>query len=78
MAAPDNAQGVRGSLRRRFHTVVDAAGLDEARARDWAIVRMVVDASWTLRDALRGNRSMTPEEQEWITQCVAIVKAVQD
>lgn len=78
MAAADNAQGVRGSLRRRFHTVVDAAGLDEARARDWAIVRMVVDASWTLRDALRGNRSMTPEEQERITHCVAIVKAVQD
>ena len=72
------AQSLRDALRRRFHTVVDAAGLDEARARDWVVVRMVVDASWTLRDALRGHRAMTPEEQEWITHCVAIVKAVQD
>ena len=78
MQAPDNGQSLRDSIRRRFHTVVDAAGLDEARARDWAIVRMVIDASWTLCDALRGNRSMTPEEREWITHCVAIVKAVQD
>ena len=69
---------LRTSIRRRFHAVVDAAGLDEARARDWAIVRMVVDASWTLQDAIRGHRPMTPEERAWITRCVAIVKAVQD
>ena len=29
------------NLRRRFHTLVDAAGLDEDRARDWVVVRMV-------------------------------------
>jgi streptomycin 6-kinase len=72
------AHDVRGSIRHRFHTVVDAAGLEEDRARDWAIVRMVVDASWTLRDARRGGRDLTAAEQEWITRCVAIVKAVQD
>ena len=39
---------------------------------------MVIDASWTLQDALRGYRALTPQGQEWITQCVALVKAVQD
>jgi streptomycin 6-kinase len=69
---------VRGGLRRRFHTVVDAAGLDEARARDWAIVRMVVDASWSVADARRADRRLTTEERDHVTRCVAIVKAVQD
>ena len=31
-------------VRRRFHTLVDAAGLDEDRARDWVVVRMVLNA----------------------------------
>lgn len=75
---PRPGPSVRESIRRRFHTVVDAAGLDEARARDWVIVRLVLGASWTVRDALRGHRSTTPQEQEWITHIVAIVKAVQD
>ncbi len=69
---------LRGGIRRRFHTVVDAAGLDETRARDWAIVRMVVDASWTVDDAHRLQRALTPSERHRVTQCVAIVKAVQD
>ena len=72
------AGALRGGIRRRFHTVVDAAGLDEARARDWAVVRMVVDASWTMQDARRLDRSLTASERARITQCVAIVKAVQD
>ena len=69
---------VRTSIRRRFHAVVDAAGLDEARARDWVIVRMVLDASWSVLDARRLDRALTAEESEWITRCVTIVKAVQD
>ena len=72
------AGDVRGGIRRRFHTVVDGAGLDEARARDWAIVRMVIDASWTVGDARAADRRLTADEQERITCCVAIVKAVQD
>jgi len=72
------AGNLRDGIRRRFHTVVDAAGLDEARARDWAIVRMVVDASWTVGDAHRLRRGLTPSERGRVTQCVAIVKAVQD
>ena len=69
---------VRDGLRRRFHTLVDVADLDEARARDWVVVRMVVNASWSVQDARRAGRGLTDDEQHWITRCVAIVKAVQD
>ncbi len=69
---------VRAGVRRRFHTLVDAAGLDEARARDWVIVRMVLNAHWAVEDAQRGERDLTADERDWITSCIAIVKAVQD
>ena len=69
---------LRGGIRRRFHALVDAAGLDEARARDWAIVRMVVDVGWAVTDARAERRELTAHEHERISQCVAIVKAVQD
>jgi streptomycin 6-kinase len=72
------AGDVRGGLRRRFHTIVDAAGLDEERARDWVVVRMVLNASWTVVDALRLDRPLDDEDREWITRCVAISKSVQD
>jgi streptomycin 6-kinase len=69
------AGDVRNGLRRRFHTLVDAGGLDEERARDWVVVRMVFNASWTIREAPpRPNR----EDREWVTTCVTIAKAVQD
>jgi streptomycin 6-kinase len=64
------AGDVRDNIRRRFHTLVDVAGLDEARARDWVVVRMVLNASW---DVIDGD----PDE-EWLTRCVTIAKAVQD
>ena len=41
---------LRTGLRRRFHTLVDAAGLDEDRARDWVVVRMLHNALWELED----------------------------
>lgn len=69
---------VRDGLRRRFHAVVDAGGLDEDRARDWVVVRMVINAGWTVEDARRADRRLTGEEQEWITRCIAVTKAVQD
>jgi streptomycin 6-kinase len=69
---------VRAGVRRRFHTLVDAAGLDEARARDWVIVRMVLNAHWAVEDAQRADRDLSAEERDWITSCIAIVKAVQD
>ena len=69
---------VRAGVRRRFHTLVDAAALDEARARDWVIVRMVLNAHWAVEDAQRAHRDLSAEERDWITSCIAIVKAVQD
>jgi streptomycin 6-kinase len=69
---------VRTGVRRRFHTLVDAAGLDEERARDWVVVRMVLNAHWAIVDAARQHRSLTGEERDWITECIAITKAVQD
>lgn len=70
--------GVRAGLRRRFHTLVDAAGLDEDRARDWVVVRMVLNANWAVQDAQRADRDLDAEERAWITRCIAISKAVQD
>jgi streptomycin 6-kinase len=72
------AGDVRGGLRRRFHTLVDTAGLDEDRARDWVVVRMVINANWSVEDAQRAGRDLDAEEREWITRCLAICKAVQD
>ena len=72
------AGDVRDGVRRRFHTLVDAAGLDEARARDWVVVRMVLNANWSIEDAERADRPLDAEEREWITRCIAITKAVQD
>jgi streptomycin 6-kinase len=69
---------VRTGVRARFHTIVDAAGLDEDRARAWIVVRMVVNAYWSIEDAERLGRPLEADERDWITRCVAIVKAVQD
>ena len=69
---------VRDAVRRRFHTLVDVAGLDEDRARDWVVVRMVLNAHWCLEDAARPGRGLTDEDKAWITECIAIAKAVQD
>ncbi len=63
---------LRFALRRRFHTIVDAAGLDEELARDWVVVRMVYNMVWELEDHPTGP------DRDWLTRCVAICKAVQD
>lgn len=69
---------VRWAVRRRLDAVVDVAGLDRERARDWAVVRCVVNALWCV-EALRA-RGERPDEhdREWLTRAVAIAKAVQD
>ena len=72
------AGDVRQGVRRRFHTLVDAAGLDEERARDWVVVRMIINAHWSIEDAERAGRPLTAEDTEWITRCITITKAVQD
>ncbi|HEU4514509.1 MAG TPA: aminoglycoside phosphotransferase family protein [Nocardioidaceae bacterium] len=68
---------VRDAVRRRFHTVVDTAELDEDRARDWVVVRALQDASWAVDDARRLGRELTRRERAWITTMVTVAKAVQ-
>ncbi len=69
---------VRTAVRRRFQTLVDVADLDEDRAREWVVVRTVLNAHWAVEDAQRANRAVTADEREWITMCVTIVKAMED
>ncbi len=68
----------RAAVRQRFHTLIDGSELDEDRARDWVVVRMVHNALWTLQDAAVLGRGLDAEDQEWITMCVTLAKAVQD
>ena len=42
---------IRDGVRRRFYTLVDAAGLDEERARAWVVVRVVQQATSDLANA---------------------------
>lgn len=70
---------LRNGVRRRFHALVDGAELDEDRARDWVIVRMMINAVWSLTD--RSERSPIDTKlngEDWLTLCIAVAKAVQD
>lgn len=68
--------GVREGIRRRFHTLVDTAGLEEDRARDWVVVRMMHNALWRLQDPPQARRATS--DADWFTLCVTVAKAVQD
>lgn len=72
---PELGGDVRAGVRRRFHTLVDAAGLDEDRARDWVVVRMMHNAMWRLADD--HGRPVTGTD-DYLTVCVTVAKAVQD
>jgi streptomycin 6-kinase len=61
---------VRTAVRRRFHTLVDVAGLDEDRARDWVVLRELVNVIDEL--------TVAEPDREWITMSITIAKAVQD
>ena len=76
LAAPQSGQSIRGGVRRRFHALVDSAGLDEHRARDWVVVRMMNNASWCLQDPPEVQRLTSTEDH--LTMCIAVAKAVQD
>ncbi|MFI7062659.1 aminoglycoside phosphotransferase family protein [Kribbella sp. NPDC050124] len=65
---------LRFAVRQRFYAAIDAAGLDEDRARDWVIVRQMLNVLWTLEDA--GADESLP--RDWLTRNIAIVKAIQD
>ncbi len=68
---------VRDAVRRRFHTLVDAAGLDEGRARDWVVVRELHNALWLLEDAERAGTPLDRADRDALTVAVTIAKAVQ-
>lgn len=69
---------VRRAVRRRLDAVVDAAGLDPDRARDWVVVRATVNALWKVESL--GQRSAPPDagDREWLTRMVTIAKVVLD
>jgi streptomycin 6-kinase len=76
LAAEESGVSVREGVRRRFHSLVDHGGLDERRACDWVVVRMLNNACWRLQDDPEAQR-LTPTD-EYLTMCIAIAKAVQD
>jgi streptomycin 6-kinase len=51
-------------------------GLDEHRARDWVVVRMLNNACWHLQDPPEVQQLTSSEE--YLTMCIAVAKAVQD
>ncbi len=63
------AAHVRAGVQRRFYALLDAAGLDEHRARAWVTVRVVRDAARLL------SRAHDPAE---LTRYVTLAKAVRD
>jgi streptomycin 6-kinase len=69
-------RSLRDGIRLRFHTLVDVAGLDERRARDWVVLRMMVTALWRLQDPPETARRLP--DDDYLTRCIAIAKAVQD
>lgn len=70
------AGDVRRGVRARFHALVDAAGLDEDRARDWVVVRMLHLALFRLEEP--PGAPQVPSTDEVLTMCVSIAKAVQE
>ena len=72
------ARDVRNGIQTRFRTLVEHGNLDEDRARAWVIVRMILNANWSVQDAQRAGRELSTQERAWVTRCIAITKAVQD
>ncbi|MBJ7338081.1 aminoglycoside phosphotransferase family protein [Mycolicibacterium sp.] len=65
------AGNIRDGVRTRFLTLVDAADLDEARARAWTLVRVIHQATRVLGDGSHsGDRALT--------KYVALAKTVQE
>ena len=63
------SEDLRGDLLERFYAVVDAAGLDEDRARAWVVVRTVVELAATF--------AAGAASADQVTWAMTVVKAVQ-
>lgn len=68
------AASPRQSLLSRLYTVVDVAGLDEDRVRDWVVVREVCAVLWAYEDHLAEG---VPIRHDGVTAATTILKAVQ-
>jgi streptomycin 6-kinase len=66
------AGGVRDAILDRFFAVVDAAGLDEDRARAWVVVRGMVNVLWAVEDADRAR----PLDRAFVTFQTTMIKAM--
>ena len=60
---------LRGALLDRFYAVVDTAGLDEDRVRDWVTVRAMVE--------LRQAAAAPVVDRDRVTLCTTLTKSVQ-
>jgi streptomycin 6-kinase len=63
----------RNAIRNRFFSIVDAAGFDEQRAKDWVVVRMMVNIMWEIEDP-----SPPSDNKSWVTDMLTIAKAMDD
>jgi streptomycin 6-kinase len=68
------AASPRQALLSRMFTVIDVAGLDEGRVRDWIVVREVCNVLWTYEEHIRDG---APLQHDWISGATTILKAVQ-
>ena len=68
------ADSSREALLARMYAVVDTAGLDENRVRDWIVVREVCNLLWAYEDHLGEG---VPIPTDGVTTAVTILKAVQ-
>ena len=62
---------IRDGVRDRFFALVDAAELDEDRARAWVLLRLMVN----IKDEVEDNQA---PDKDWITEMISLTKAVQD
>ena len=66
-----------GTIRERCYSLVDAAGYDERRCRDWVVVRSMINVAWEVEDARRAGRPLDARQRDWITRSVTVAKAMQ-
>lgn len=64
---------VRQATLAKMFTLIDVAGLDEDRVRDWVVVREVLNVLWDYENSLLG----ADLDRDMITKSTTIAKAVQ-
>lgn len=64
------------AIRDRFYAVVDTAGLDERRARDWVVVRCMINVAWQAEPGAPAGAGLD-SAQEWLTRNITLVSAMQ-